>query len=147
MRSLALLVPAFPEPVDLHRLVILDHLVVHTGDVGGPTSLHAQTPMRAAELLVRRGLVERGLLLMAGRGLIERLPTRHGIGYCAGDFAEIFLHSLTSPYICALLERASWVHGEFGSHSDAELEAHTRILFSRWTEQFDVIRHDRGEGS
>lgn len=136
LRSLCILVAAYPAAIDLHRLVILDHIVVHTGDVGGPPSLHPKTPLRSAELLVRRGLVERGLLLMASRGLIERHASRTGINYRAGDFAEAFLSSLTSPYIEAMSEKALWVAQEFGELNDEALEARARELFSRWTEQF-----------
>ena len=53
VRSLAILVAAFPEAYDLQRLVEMDYLVVHSGDVNGPASLHAPLPMRAGELLVR----------------------------------------------------------------------------------------------
>ena len=62
IRSLAVLVAAYPEPFDLERLVEMDYLVVHSGDADGPYSLHAPLPMRAGELLVRRGLIEKGLL-------------------------------------------------------------------------------------
>lgn len=69
IRSLAILVAAHPVVCDLERLVEMDYLVVHSGDAGGPDSLHAPLPMRAGELLVRRGLIEKGLLLMMSRGL------------------------------------------------------------------------------
>ncbi len=78
IRSVGILVAAFPACFDLQRLVAFDHLVVHTGDLGGPDSLHPEVPMRSAELLVRRGIVERGLLLMVSRGLVERHVTDKG---------------------------------------------------------------------
>ena len=64
IRSLAILVAAYPESLDLQRLLEMDYLVVHSGDADGPESLHAPLPLRAGELLVRRGLIETGLLLM-----------------------------------------------------------------------------------
>jgi len=64
VRSLAILVAAYPASFDLQRLVEMDYLVVHSGDAGGPKSLHAPLPLRAGELLVRRGLIEKGLLLI-----------------------------------------------------------------------------------
>jgi ABC-three component (ABC-3C) system Middle Component 2 len=38
-------------------MAAFDHLVVHTGDIGGPTSLHPALPMRSTELRAtdRRG--------------------------------------------------------------------------------------------
>lgn len=52
----------------MQRLVEMDYLVVHSGDADGPDSLHAPLPMRAGELLVRHGLIEKGLMLMMSRG-------------------------------------------------------------------------------
>lgn len=49
IRSLAILVAAFPESYDLQRLVEMDYLVVHSGDADGPDSLHAPLPMRGVE--------------------------------------------------------------------------------------------------
>ena len=51
IRSLGILVASYPKAFDLQRLVAFDHLVVHTADIGGPESLHAELPMRSAELL------------------------------------------------------------------------------------------------
>lgn len=138
MRSVCLLVAAFPQKFDLHRLVVFNHLVVHTGDVGGPDSLHPAVPMRSAEILVRRGLVERGLLLMASRGLAVRCADETGISYQAGDFAETFLTSLSSPYIVALLDRAVWVVDAFSGLTDEPLKERIGTFFDRWIEQFQV---------
>ena len=73
VRSLAILTAAFPMAMDLQRLVEMDYLVVHSEDARGPSSLHAPLPLRAGELLVRRGLIESGLKLMVRRGLLLSL--------------------------------------------------------------------------
>ena len=138
LRSVSLLVAAYPRSFDLQRLVTFDHLVVHTGDVGGPTSLHAAVPMRTAELLVRRGLVERGLLLMVSKGLADRRAEETGIVYGAGEFAETFLSSLTSYYIRTLTERAEWVVQEFGDLTEADLKTRVGEYFEQWIEQFQA---------
>ena len=67
VRTLALLVAAYPRSRDLHRLVQYDYLTVHSADAAGPPSLHPPLPLRSGELLVRRGIIERGLLLMMSR--------------------------------------------------------------------------------
>ena len=138
LRSVSLLVAAYPRYFDLQRLVAFDHLVVHTGDVGGPTSLHAAVPMRTAELLVRRGLVERGLLLMVSKGLANRRIEEFGIVYGAGEFAETLISSLTSQYIRTLTERADWVVREFGDLTEVELKARVGKYFEQWIEQFQI---------
>lgn len=138
LRAVGVLVAAFPRALDLQRLVVFDHLVVHTGDVGGPESLHPPVPMRSAEILVRRQLVERGVLLMLSRGLVDRFAESAGIVYRAGDFAETFLLSLTSPYLAALRERTLWVVDTFADMDDDEVKQRTGGILDRWAEQFQM---------
>jgi hypothetical protein len=136
IRSLEILVAAHPDSFDLQRLVAFDYLVVHTGDIEGPESLHPALPMRSTEILVRRGLVERGLLLMISRGLIERQATPDGVYYRAGEFAGTFLASLTSPYLIALRERAVWVAKKFGSMEQDAFRQTLSSVFGQWIEEF-----------
>jgi hypothetical protein len=144
IRSLGILVAAYPTCFDLQRLVAFDYLVVHTGDIGGPESLHPELPMRSAELLVRRNLVERGLLLMISRGLVDREPTPSGILYRAGEFAETFIASLTSPYLRALRERAAWVVEAFGDMEQDAFRSTMNAAFGRWIEEFQVAERSLG---
>ncbi len=46
IRSLSILVAAYPASLDIQRLVEMDYLVVHSGDAGGPESLHVPLPRR-----------------------------------------------------------------------------------------------------
>jgi hypothetical protein len=139
IRSIGILVAAYPRAFDLQRLVAFDHLVVHTGDIGGPTSLHPALPMRSTELLVRRGIVERGLLLMMSRRLVDREPTSNGIFYRAGEMAETFITSLTSPYLVALRDRASWVAEAFSDMQQDTFREMLRAAFGRWMEEFQSV--------
>ena len=129
MRSLAILAWAFPASYDLERLVEFDYLTVHSGDLEGPQSLHAPVPLRSGELLVRRGLVERGLLLMISRALVAREVGRDGFLYSATEATAPFLNSLAAPYIGALRERAEWAVTNFGQLTTAEIAARTSSLF------------------
>ena len=140
IRSVGILVAAYPTAFDLQRLVAFDYLVVHTGDIGGPESLHPELPMRSAELLVRRGLVERGLLLMVSRSLVERQATVDGITYTAGEFAETFVASLTSPYLAAMRERAAWVSSTFGDMEEDVFRNTMSRAFDRWIEESQFAR-------
>jgi len=83
VRSVVILETAYPHGFDLTQLTWLDHLVVHTSDLGGPDSLHPNVPQRNGELLVRRSLVEQGLMLMQRLHLIEAKFTPEGIVYVA----------------------------------------------------------------
>lgn len=136
VRSVCILLPAYPQTWDLQRLVVLDHLIVHTGDIGGPESLHAAIPLRTTELLVRRELVERGLLLMISRGLVERCIDESGIGYRAGDVAEVLVQAVESEYLVALRERGRWVFEHFGGLDNRELDGVVGRFFDKWIIQF-----------
>jgi hypothetical protein len=136
IRAVSILAAAHPESFDLQRLVALDYLLVHTGDIDGPANLHPPTPMHSAELLVRRGLVEQALLLMMTRHLVERQIASDGIRYVAGENAATFLSTATSSYFAALTERATWLTETFGSYTDDEFRAVMRHLFDRWVEEF-----------
>lgn len=144
IRSLAILVAAHPAAFDLERLVEMDYLVVHSGDVNGPASLHAALPMRAGELLVRRGLIEKGLLLMTSRNLIQRILAEDGFNYVAGDAAAPFLASLISIYSQRLKERAQWAVDRFTDMTTFEIRQITHRLFESWSSQFQTIDRQRG---
>ena len=52
---------------------MLDHVLVHTGDFGGPPSVHPASPYRVAEPYVRRKLIQRSLVLFRSRELVNEL--------------------------------------------------------------------------
>lgn len=144
IRALALLTYAHPDSYDLQKLVMFDHFVVHTGDMTGPESLHPSLPLRSAELLVRRQLVEKGLLLMMSRDLVDRIVDDKGIFYRAGELSETFLNSLTTSYLAELRLRAKWVVETFGNMDEIELRQVTRKFFDNWIEEFHAIQQSLG---
>ncbi len=144
IRSLTLLEAAYPESLDLQRLVEYDYLSVHSGDAGGPESLHAPLPLRTGEILVRRSIIESGLILMMSRNLARHIPTNDGIRYFATDATGAFLTALSTPYITKLRQRANWVVEQFGNSSDKQLSEMTRKLFDRWTTQFQPVEETIG---
>lgn len=144
LRTLVVLEASYPRALALERLVEFDYLVVHTGDAGGPESLHVPLPMRTGELLVRRGLIESGLALMMSRGLVQRIVETTGISYQASESSSPFLSALSSRYIGNLRERAAWVTEKFGSATDEQLLSMTRQLFDKWTTQFQPLEQARG---
>ncbi len=144
LRALSVLVPSYPDSMDLQRLVAFDYLVVHTGDAGGPASLHPELPLRTAELLVRRQLVERGMLLMMSRGLVDRKPTEAGIVFQAGEMAETFLSSLTAAYLTELVDRGGWVVSNFAHLDENELRERMRLIAGQWIEEFQAAQKKLG---
>lgn len=140
IRSLAVLVEAYPKSFDLQRLVEMDYLVVHSGDADGPESLHAPLPMRAGELLVRRGLIEKGLILMMSRHLVQRMPTECGFEYLASETAAPFMASLEVPYTRQLIDRASWAVERFAELSTEEVSRFTHRMFEKWGSEFQAVQ-------
>uniref|UniRef100_UPI003F4993AA ABC-three component system middle component 2 n=1 Tax=Ensifer adhaerens TaxID=106592 RepID=UPI003F4993AA len=138
VRSLILLTACFPLSVGLRRLVVLDHLVVHTGDIDGPESLHPSESSRGAELLVRRGLVHSGLALMGTRGLVVRSATSEGFRYRAGEEAGTFIDLLRSDYSVALKQRADWLANEIATLSDGEIDDLVRSRMDLWDTEFQA---------
>jgi hypothetical protein len=135
----------FPQSLDLQYLVFFDYLTVHSGDIEeGPESLHAPLPLRSGELAVRRDLIERGLLLMMSRGLIQKLSTSSGFQYVVTDAAGSFLSMLSSQYISKIKERAKWVTKTFSQHTLEDLKVVERSFFQEWSTQFQVIERTGG---
>lgn len=144
MRAVSILGAAYPRTYDLQRLVALDYLLVHTGDIDGPANLHPPTPMHSAELLVRRKLVEQSLLLMMTRDLVVREVTTDGIKYGAGENASTFLTLVSSSYLQALKDRAIWLVSAFGDLSDDAFKGVMRRFFDKWVEEFQQIEKSWG---
>lgn len=138
MRALILLAAAYPAQLDLQRLLEYDYMMVHTGDVDGPPSIHPALPLRSGELLVRRQLIERGLMLMISRGLVSRHATQSGFMYQAEDDAGPFLDALTADYLNDLKNRAEWVVDRFRDMSDQEIRFMLTRVYDQWSREFQI---------
>jgi hypothetical protein len=137
LRALAILNDAYPTGYSLQQLVIFDYLVVHSDDIpGGPVGLHPQTPHRGGELLVRRSVLEEGLLLYQSRGLLECRYTDHGVLFAATDRSAAFLDALGSEYLGHLRDRATWLITNFGALSDEEVTKFAGNHIGEWGAEF-----------
>ena len=138
VRALILLAESYPDQLDLQRLLEFDYILVHTKDVDGPPSIHPALPLRSGELLVRRQLIERGLMLMMSRGLIARHATPDGFMYQAEDSAGPFLDALTAEYLDDLKDRAVWVVDRFSEMSDHDIRVLLSRVYDQWSREFQV---------
>jgi hypothetical protein len=136
LRTLILLNALAPAPADLQRLVVFDYLLVHSGDAGGPESMHPATPHRSGELLVKRDVLRRGLRLMLSRELVATTFASSGIEYRASPLTARFLSYLQRDYASALGERAKWVIETFGSMDDISLATFVGSHLERWGGEF-----------
>jgi hypothetical protein len=136
MRALILLAESYPEQLDLQRILEFDYIMVHTGDVDGPPSIHPALPLRSGELLVRRQLIERGLMLLISRGLISRHATPNGFMYQAEDDAGPFIDALSAEYLDDLRNRAVWVVDRFSEMSDQDIRIMLSNVYDQWSREF-----------
>jgi hypothetical protein len=138
MRALILLAESYPTQLDLQRLLEYDYIMVHTGDVDGPPSVHPALPLRSGELLVRRELIERGLMLMISRGLVTQHATSKGFMYQAEDDAGPFLDTLDAEYLFDLKDRATWVVNRFHDMSDQDIRLMLTKVYDQWSREFQI---------
>jgi hypothetical protein len=139
VRGLILLAEAYPQGFDLQRILEYDYMMVHTGDFeNGPPSIHPALPLRSGELLVRRELIDRGLMLMVTRALVTRQATGQGFIFRALDDAGPFLDSLTAEYINDLRNRAAWVVERFGTTSDHDIRVLLSQIYDQWSREFQI---------
>jgi hypothetical protein len=136
LRALVLLDTAFPTSYDLIRLTWFDHLIVHTGEFGGPPSLHPDLPQSTGELLVRRALVAQGLQLLRRMHMVELTADSRGLEYRATDAASAMVNSMATPYALALRERAIWVVDMARRLSAEELKSMFSSRLGKWAIEF-----------
>lgn len=132
-----LLAEAFPRGFDLARLVLLDHAVLHSGDLGGPTSIHPPLPLRSGELGIKRTTITSGIELACRVGLVEMDAHTTGIEFRATDRAPGFLSLLTVDYSHRLRERIQWVVSSFDDVDDQHLRELMSSVFGHRSEEFE----------
>ncbi len=132
LRALFVLSAAGRRALDTQRLVYMDYILIHSGDLGGPESLHADTPSRKGELLVRRELLTDGLVLMRSRDLVERKFRASGIAWLATREGRHVVEQFESRYASTLKTTAKWAVETFGSRSDQAL---AQLLGAEWQDE------------
>ncbi|MET3453022.1 ABC-three component system middle component 2 [Curtobacterium sp. 1544] len=138
VRVSAILTACFPSNVDVARLVLLDHALLHTADLGGPPSLHPELPLRSGELGMKRSLITDGVEFACRVGLAEVQATASGIEFRASENAPGFLGLLKAAYFADLVERAEWVCNTFSGTSDPELRSEIAEILGDRSEEFDA---------
>lgn len=137
LRSVIILTAIYPQALDVDTLVLLDHSLVHSGDLGGPTSIHPDLPMRSGEIGVKRAILEDGLRLMMRAGMVDLVMSTQGVAYRAADNAAAFIGVLESSYVARLVEIAQWIAEEFADDTRPRMRQRMRATLGRWVEEFD----------
>lgn len=137
LRSLVILHEAYPESLDLQKLLYFDYMVVHSGDLpSAPESLHPSVPNRSGELLVRRNTIEQGLEFYMRKQLIKKIFNERGIEYTIEDNATIFLDMLEETYYLELREKVKWVIETYKNWEISQLEQFIKTNLDKWGGEF-----------
>ncbi|MEQ3747244.1 MAG: ABC-three component system middle component 2 [Henriciella sp.] len=135
VRSLHILDAFAPKAFDLATMSLLDYYIVHTGDAGGPPSLHPEINARAGEYFVRRNLVEKGLLLMVRASLIEQVFTDSGIAFRAHESAAAMIDLFASSYNRHLVEASQWLEREAAQQGIGPFIQELKDGLERWSHE------------
>ena len=139
LRAISILSEAYPTGYSLQRLIICDYLSVHSDDIiGGPKGLHPKTPHRSSELLVRRDVLQKGLLLYMGKGLAVQQFQKNGITYAATEETGSFLDMLQTAYVIELRQRTAWLVDTFDDMTDKDLSSLVQKNLGTWGAEFEM---------
>lgn len=84
---------------DIERLTYYDYICTRLNDYNkNYESLHPSNPYRNGEILVKRELLKKGLLILAKKDLIYIMYNSKGVLYKANEFSECFLKQFNSLY-------------------------------------------------
>jgi|SRR5690554_6798676 len=121
----------------LERLIIYDYLILNSGDIeNAPESLHPSLPNRSSQLLVKRELLQKALLILASKELIVIKYAKPGIQYAPSKLTEPFVSYFESQYYENLKERIIWVAEAFKSRNDKSLEKFISLNLEKWGSEF-----------
>lgn len=124
LRILVILNEIYPLEVDLSKLLYLDYITVHSGDLDeSKPSLHTSVPYQKGELLIRKPIIQKGLSLLMSKGLANLVYLPTGLYYSASEKSTPFIESLGSNYTASLVDRAKWIASNFANLGSDEMHA------------------------
>ena len=143
VRVLNVLAESHPHALDIGKLVMLDHVVLNTADLGGPPSIQPAFPARVGQIAVKRPAIQQGIRLLLQASLVEPQVGDIGIEYIACEESQYFLDLLDSSYAQKLASRSQWVIEHFGMLTTPEMRDQMRLFFDAWIEEFDIGENGR----
>lgn len=136
IRLAFLLNAAFPTPLDVDRLALLDHAVLHSADFGGPESIFPPNPGRVSELTLKRPILHEALHLLTQANVAAIVPSIDGVQFTAGEESNAFLSVLESPLAASIRNRAAWAVGALLDGGDFNVESQLADALESWKFQF-----------
>ena len=139
LRMLCILNESFPKSFDLQKLIYLDYLTVHSGDIDKTVkSIHPSVPYRIGEIFVRRSIIQDGLNLFIKKNLIQKVYTNSGIFYKASENSTPFLEVLEEDYFKKLKKSAKWSINKFSDMNSKSLKLYLQKYVNRINNEFNI---------
>lgn len=131
LQIIIILQTVYPKSFDIEMLNYYDYFILHTHDIGGEKSLHADIPNRFGELDIKHKLIRRSLQLMIAKGLVS-VNMDNGIEYIANQQTKLFLENLQEEYIQQLKINSRWVHKKFKDYSYEDIKQYVSENKEKW---------------
>lgn len=137
LRALFILNAIDPMAIDLNRMVIYDYFLLNSKDFpNGPQSLHPPIPHRSAQIIIKPPIMNRALILMRSKELIEIDFSSNGILYKANGLTRRFVELQENEYASKLKELSEWLHSQFKTYTDEDLNRFVNNNISNWGSEF-----------
>ena len=132
LRILVVLEYIYPKSFDIEMINYYDYFILHTKDIGGNESLHADVPNRFGELVVKRDLIRTSLSLLITKDLVEIKYTDNGIEYKATENTAPFLDTLNEEYTMHLQNNIKWVCNKFKDYKYEQIKMYVDENKEKW---------------
>jgi hypothetical protein len=120
------------------RIMYYDYFVLHLADIDNTyISLHPDNPNHSSEIAVRRNIVNKGLVLMTSKGLLDIKYTKNGIYYQKNNLTEHFINLFSNGYVEHLKKNITVVIEKFSTYSDAQIYRYINKSIGTWTGEFE----------
>lgn len=125
LRILVILKCIYPKSLDVEMINYYDYFSLHSKDIGGEESLHADVPNRSGELSVKIGLIERSLKILLLKGLLKydyHQYSKNGFEYIVTKRGASLVDSLNESYTKNLISNVTWVCHHFKDKTYSEIK-------------------------
>lgn len=139
VRVLNVLAESYPRALDVGKLVVLDHVLLNSADLGGPPSIQPPLPARVGQIAIKRPAIQQGIRVLLKAHLVEPVTSENGFEYLACEESRYFLDLLNTSYAQKIADRSRWAIEYFDTFNMTEMRDQMRLFFDTWIEEFDVV--------